>query len=147
MQWSPFNTCVSTDRSLGFISHLVGYLGSRMGYSLSWPIRGGPARNGYLFKASGIWKGKDFTLSSIQKGREICRLGLLKSPKGLTDEFYGFIKSRKRLDLLIDSHSNDSAFTAIKRNAKFYTRYMKEMLYHLSIEGIRKDSFFVKNGV
>ena len=30
-------------------------------------------------------------------------MGLLKGPKGLTDEFYGFIKSRKRLD----SHSNE----------------------------------------
>ena len=27
MQWSPSNTCVSTDRSLGFISHKVGYPG------------------------------------------------------------------------------------------------------------------------
>ena len=25
------------------------------------PIRGGSARKGYLFQASGIWKGRDFT--------------------------------------------------------------------------------------
>ena len=46
-------------------------------------------------------------------------LGLLKGPKGLTDEFYGFIKSRKRLIFVIDSQSKDSTFTAVKRNAKF----------------------------
>ena len=38
-------------------------------------------------KASGIWKDRDFTRSSIRKGREICHLGLWKDPKGRTDEF------------------------------------------------------------
>ena len=94
MQWSP---------CLRFIRQLVGNLGSRRGYSLYWPIRGGSVRKGYLFQASGI-----------RKGREICHLGLLKGPKGLTDEFYGFIKSRKRSSFVIDSHSNGSAFTAVK---------------------------------
>ena len=50
---------------------------------------------------------RDFTLSSIRKGKVICHLGLLKGPKGLTDNFYGFIKSRKRLFFVIDSHLND----------------------------------------
>ena len=40
-------------------------------------------------------------------------------PKGLTDEFYGFIKSRKRSIFVIDSYLKDSAFTAVKRDAKF----------------------------
>jgi len=31
------------------------------GYSLQWPIRGGSAQKGYLFLASGIKKGRDFT--------------------------------------------------------------------------------------
>ena len=31
MQWSPCNTRTSTDRSLRFVSHLVGCLGSRGG--------------------------------------------------------------------------------------------------------------------
>ena len=31
------------------------------GYSLEWSIRGGSDRKGYLFQASGIQKGKDFT--------------------------------------------------------------------------------------
>ena len=45
---------------------------------------------------------------------EICHLGLWKSPKRLTDEFYGFIKSRKRSIFVIDSYLNDSAFTTVK---------------------------------
>ena len=36
----------------------------------------------------------------------------------LTDEFYGFIKSRKRSIFVIDSYLKDSAFTAVKRDAK-----------------------------
>ena len=36
-----------------------------------------------------------------------------------TDEFYGFIKSRKRSIFVIDSYLNDNAFTAVKRDAKF----------------------------
>ena len=35
--------------------------GGGEGYSLQWPIWGGSARNGYLFQASGILKGMDFT--------------------------------------------------------------------------------------
>jgi len=37
------------------------------GYCLWWPIRGGSARKGYLFQASGTctWKGRDFTSWSI----------------------------------------------------------------------------------
>ena len=31
------------------------------GYSLSWPIWGGCAGKGYLFQASGMRKGRDFT--------------------------------------------------------------------------------------
>ena len=34
------------------------------------------ARKGYLFQASGIWKGRDFIGWRIWKGREICHLGL-----------------------------------------------------------------------
>ena len=31
------------------------------GYSLWWPIQRGSARKGYLFQASSVWKGRDFT--------------------------------------------------------------------------------------
>ena len=41
-----------------------------------------------------------------------------QSVKGLTDEFYGCIKSRKLSIFVIDSYLNDSAFTAVKRDAK-----------------------------
>ena len=78
-----------------------------------------PERGTYLFQASGIWKGKDFTSWSIQKGREVCHLGLWKSSKGLTDEFYGFIKSRERSIFVTNSYVKDIAFTAVKRDAKF----------------------------
>ena len=40
-------------------------------------------------------------------------------PKGLTDEFYVFIKSRKRSIFVTDSYLKDRAFTAVERNAKF----------------------------
>ena len=59
-------------------------------------------------------------------------MGLEKGPKGLTDGFYGFKKSRKRSFFVIDSYLKDSVFTAVKRDAKFY----------LSIEGIRKGYLF-----
>ena len=92
----------------------------RAGVLTMMAIRGGSARKGYLFQASGIWKGKDFTSWSIlTKGRQICHLGLWKGPKGITDEFYGFIKSRKRSVFVIDSYLRDSAFTVVKRDAMF----------------------------
>ena len=68
--------------------------GRRRGDSLWWTIRGGFAWKGYLLQALGISKGRDFTSSSIEKGREICHLGLWKGRKGLTGEFYGLIKLR-----------------------------------------------------
>ena len=40
----------------------------------------------------------------------------VKGPKGLTDGFYGYIKSRKRLIFVIDSH--DSVFAAVKKGCK-----------------------------
>ena len=39
-------------------------------------------------------------------------------PKGLTEEFYVFLKSRKRSIFVIDSYWKDSAFTAVKRDVK-----------------------------
>ena len=43
--------------------------------------------------------------------------GSVKAPKELTDEFYGFKKSRKRSIFLIDSYLKDSTFTAVTRDA------------------------------
>ena len=42
-----------------------------------------------------------------------------RAQSGLTDTFHGFIKSRKRSIFVIASYLNDSAFTAVKRDAKF----------------------------
>ena len=39
--------------------------------------------------------------------------------KGLTDEFYSFIKSKKRSIFVINSDLKDSVFTAVKRDTKF----------------------------
>ena len=61
-------------------------------------------------------------LVDVQKCNEIGHLGLwkiLKGPNGLTDEFYGFINPRKRTIIVINSYLKDSAFTAVKRDAKF----------------------------
>ena len=41
-----------------------------------------------------------------------------KTQSRLTDEFYGFIKSRKRSIFVIDSYLKDSTFTAVKSDAK-----------------------------
>ena len=45
--------------------------------------------------------------------------GLLKGLKGVTDEFYWFIKPRKRSTFITNPYLKDSAFTAVKRDAKF----------------------------
>ena len=98
-------------------------------------------KRGYLFQASGIWKGRDFTRCSIWKGREIYHLSLLKGPKGLTDEFYGFTKSRKRSIFVIANDINDGAFIQQLKGMQSSKQGMwKE--YHLSIEGIQKGYLF-----
>ena len=51
------------------------------------------------------------------------------SIKGLTDVFYGFIKSRKRSIFVTDFYLKDRAFTAVKRNTKFLTRYVKRVQF------------------
>ena len=46
-------------------------------------------------------------------------MGVRRDPKGLTDEFYCFIKKRKRSTFVIDSYLKDSAFKAVvKGDAK-----------------------------
>ena len=53
------------------------------------------------------------------KGKGNLSFGSVKGPKGLTDEFCRCIKSRKRFIFVIDSELKDSAFTEVKREAKF----------------------------
>ena len=53
------------------------------------------------------------------KGEGNLSFGCMKGPKGLTDEFYGVIKSRKCSIIVSDSYLKDSAFPAVKRDEKF----------------------------
>ena len=48
-----------------------------------------------------------------------------EGPKGRTDGIYGFIKSAKRSIFVFDSYLKGNEFTAVKRDAKFQTRYVK----------------------
>ena len=48
-------------------------------------------------------------------------MGVRRDPKGLTDEFYCFIKKRERSAFVIDSFLKDSAFKAVvKADAKLH---------------------------
>ena len=71
---------------------------------------------------------------------ESCHFCLLKGPKGLTDETYGFIKSWKRSIFVIDSYLKDDAFTAVKGMQSSKQGMWKG--YHLSIEGVLKGYLF-----
>ena len=70
-------------------------------------------------------RGVGIFFAEYSKGKGNLSLGLRKGPKGLTDEFCGFVKSRQRSIVLTNSYVKDSAFTAAKRNAKFLTKYAK----------------------
>ena len=63
-------------------------------------------------------KGKGFYLLKYIRGQGNLSFQSVKGPKWLTDEFYGCIKSRTLSIFVIDSYLNDSAFTAVKRDAK-----------------------------
>ena len=64
--------------------------------------------------------------------------GSVKGPnkcKGLTEEFYGLIKSR-----------NESAFTSVKRDAKLLNRYVKG-LPCVNRRYTKEVLFYVKSGI
>ena len=67
---------------------------------------------------------------------------------GRTDEFYGFIKTGKRSIFVIDSYLHDNAFTAVKRDTKFQTMYVKGVPFvnRRYTKGVRKG-YLVKNGI
>ena len=138
------NFCCRSENNLldkhGMDSSFVFNRGRRRGGSLWWTIRGGFAWKGYLLQALGISKGRDFTSSSIEKGREICHLGLWKGRKGLTGEFYGLIKSRKRSIFVIDSYLKTVHLQQLKGMQSSKQGMWKG--YHLSIEVIRKGYLF-----
>ena len=68
------------------------------------------------------------------------------SVKGLADEFYGFIKSRKNSVGVIDFYLKDRRFTAVKRDTKFKTRYVKGAP-SVNRRYTKGSPFFVKNGI
>ena len=47
---------------------------------------------------------------------------------------------------MIDSYLNDSAFTAVKIDAKCLTRYVKGVPF-VNRKYTKADTFFVKNGI
>ena len=103
------------------------------------------ARNGYLFQASSIWKGRDFTCWSILiKSREICHLSLWKGPKGLTDEFYGLLSRENVLFLWLISIERTVHLQQLKEMQS--RKQGKWKGHHLSIEGIWKGYLFRENG-
>ena len=61
-------------------------------------------------------KGWGFHYLKYIKGWGNRSFGSVKEPKGLTDELYGFAKSRKRSSFVIDSYLKDST---VKRDANF----------------------------
>ena len=77
-----------------------------------------PPERGIFFRLR-VYERVGISLVEVYERVGKCHLGLWKGLKGLTDEFYGFIKSRKRSTFLIDSYLKDSAFTAVKKDAKF----------------------------
>ena len=97
-------------------------------YFVWWPIcytGGGLLEKGIFFRLQVYERvGISLKLKYLKRWENLW-FGLWKGPKGLTDEFYGFIKTRKRSVFVIDPYLNDSAFTAVKRGAKFWTRYVK----------------------
>ena len=97
--------------------------------------------NGVSFSDFRYMKGYGFQYLKYIKGREMCHLSLWKGPKGLTDEFYGFITSRKRYTFAIDSYLKDSVHLLQLKGMKSSKQGMWKG-YHLSIEGIRKGYLF-----
>ena len=107
-------------------------------------IGGGFARKEYLFFRLQVYERVEILLVEVYV---ICVCERAKQCKGLTEEFYGFIKSRKRSIFVIDSHLNESAFTSVKRDAKLLNRYVKGVtcVNRRYTKGV--VFFFVKSGI
>ena len=69
-----------------------------------------------------------------KRGGVICHLGLRKGLKGLTDEFYGFIKSSKHSIFVIDSPG---------RSLRFYYHLL---FYHWLLNRLFKLAQTIPNG-
>jgi len=71
--------------------------------------------------------------------------GSVKGPKGLTDEFYGFIRLRKRSIFVIESYLKERAFTAVKGYKVLNKVCEKSNIYQWKVN--EKGTFFAKNSI
>ena len=94
---------------------------------LWWPIRGSSVWNGNLFKGLGIWKGRDFTCcSKYMKGSGNLSFWLVQRPKWANRFILWSWKGQEKVLLFfIYSYFKDIAFTVVKRDEQFLTRYVK----------------------
>ena len=76
-----------------------------------------PPERGTLFRLK-VYEREGILLVDVYKRVGNLSFGSVKAPKGLTDEFYGFKKSRKRSIFVIDSYLKASTFTAVTRDAR-----------------------------
>ena len=95
---------------------------------VAWGVGGAPYDSLYgeappergIFSRLQVYERVGISLVGVHKrGGKNLSFGSMEGPKGLTDEFYGFIKSRKRSIFVIDSYIKDRAFTEVKRDTKF----------------------------
>jgi len=98
------------------------------------------------------WEPQGSTQYNVQYGEAppkrgtFCKFQLYKRVEMSLAEIYE--RAGKRYGLVIYSHLKDSSFTAVEREAKFkLLKVCKRHQYHLPIEGIRKGTFPVKNGI
>ena len=89
-------------------------------------VRGGTPYNGLYGEASAerctffrLQVYERVGISLVEVYERVGKSVIWVCERAQTDEFYGFIKSRKRSIFVIDSYLKDSAFTAVKRDAKF----------------------------
>ena len=96
-----------------------------VGYSLSWPTRRlAPPKRGTFFRLQ-VCEREEFSQVEVyERVRKFVICRSIKGPKGLTDVFLGFEKVEKTF-FFSDLFIRDSVFTAVKRDAKFYSKYTK----------------------
>ena len=71
----------------------------------------------------------------------------LSFPHQCSDEFDGFVKSRKRSIFVIASFLNDGSSTLVKRDANFYQSKVCERGTICQWKVYERGTFFVKNGI
>ena len=76
-----------------------------------------PPERGTLFRLK-VYERVGILLVDVYKRVGNLSFGSVKAPKGLTDEFCGFKKLRKRSIFVIGSYLKDSTFTAVTRDAR-----------------------------